>query len=213
MLVSRRSLIRSSALTLLGGASPELLALATKLVPTLGQTSGPFYPVRRPLDQDGDLTIVRGRRGRARGQIINVVGRVLNPDGRPVPFASIDLWQANAAGRYAHPADSNPAPLDPEFQGSARLKADGNGFYRFRTIKPGRYPGRVPHIHLAVSERSRRVTTQMYFPGEPGNRQDGVLSQIPRGPLRDRLIARAVRPLEDDRGATAFQWDIVLHGG
>ena len=210
MLVSRRSLIRSGALTLVGGASSELFASAARLAPTAHQTMGPFYPVRRPLDQDGDLTIVRGRRGRARGRVINVVGRVLNPDGRPVPFASIDLWQANAAGRYAHPADSNPALLDPEFQGSARLRADGNGFYRFRTIKPGRYPGRVPHIHLAVSARSRRVTTQMYFPGEPGNHDDGVLSAIPRGPLRDRLIARWVRPLTDDRGAAAFEWDVVL---
>ena len=208
MLVSRRCLIRSGALSLLGGASSELFALAPKLPRTTHQTEGPFYPVQRPLDQDFDLTNVRGRRGRARGEIINVVGRVLDPDGRPVPFASIDLWQANAAGRYAHPADTNPAPLDPDFQGSAKLKADGNGFYRFRTIKPGRYPGRVPHLHLAISQASRRVTTQMYFPAEVG--ADSVLGRVPRGPLRDRLIARAVRPLGDDRAAAAFQWDIVL---
>ncbi len=213
MLVSRRSLIRSGALTLVGGASTNAFGLAARLAPTVHQTVGPFYPVGRPLDQDSDLTIVRGRRGRARGQVIDVVGRVLNPDGRPVPFAFIDLWQANAAGRYAHPADSNPAPLDPDFQGSARLKADGNGFYRFRTIKPGRYPGRVPHLHLAISGESRRVTTQMYFPGEAGNHEDGVLGRIPRGPLRDRLIATAVRPLSDDRGAATFRWDVVLRVG
>lgn len=109
MLVSRRSLIRSGALTLVGGASSQALALAARLAPTVHQTVGPFYPVRRPLDQDSDLTIVRGRRGRARGQIINVVGRVLNPDGRPVPFASLDLWQANAVG--ATPIQPIPIPL------------------------------------------------------------------------------------------------------
>jgi len=213
MLVSRRSLIRSGTITLIGSASSGLLASAIKLTPTLAQTSGPFYPTERPLDQDADLTIVRGRRGLARGQIINVVGRVLNLDGRPVPFASIDLWQANAAGRYAHPIDRNPAPLDPNFQGSAKLKADGNGLYRFRTIKPGRYPGRVPHIHVAVSGDTQRVVTQMYFAGEAGNHDDGVLRRIPNGPLRERLIARSIRPLKQDPAAAAYHWDIVLKGG
>jgi len=213
MLLSRRSLIRSGALTLVGGASSCVLASAVKLAPTVSQAIGPFYPVARPLDQDADLTMIRGRRDRARGQVINVVGRVLDPDGRPVPFAAIDLWQANAAGRYAHPGDGNPAPLDPGFQGSARLKADGNGFYRFRTVKPGPYPGRVPHLHLDISRQSRRVVTQMYFPAEAGNHDDVLLRRIPRGPLRDRLIARPVSPLKDDRNAAAFEWDVVLGTG
>jgi protocatechuate 3,4-dioxygenase beta subunit len=186
-------------------------AVQAELAPTVNQTIGPFYPVARALDQDADLTIVRGRRGRAKGQIIEVVGRVLDPSGRPVPNARMDLWQANAAGRYAHPGDDNPAPLDPDFQGSAIFAADADGRFRFRTIKPGPYPGRVPHLHLDVIGRTQRVITQMYFPNEPGNQQDGVLSSIPDGRLRDRLIARTSN--RRGGGALMFEWDVVLETG
>ena len=139
MLISRRRMLAAGGAGLTGLVAAAPLRAAEQLAFTVNQTIGPFYPVERPLDQDADLTIVRGRRGAAKGQVIEVSGRVLDPDGRPIPGARIDLWQANAAGRYAHPGDKNPAPLDPEFQGSARLVADGEGRYRFRTILPGAY--------------------------------------------------------------------------
>jgi protocatechuate 3,4-dioxygenase, beta subunit len=182
---------------------------AAKLPYTVNQTIGPFYPVSRPLDQDADLTIVRGRRGRPKGQVIEVVGRVLDLDGRPVPGAKLDLWQANAAGRYSHPADQNPAPLDPDFQGSARFQADKEGRYRFRTIRPGRYPGRVAHIHLDITGREQRVITQMYFADEQGNEEDSVLSRIPAGRLRQALIAQPIT----GSAVQTFGWDIVLGAG
>lgn len=213
MLLTRRSLVVCGASALAGVASGRALGASGKLVPTVAQTIGPFYPVARPLDQDADLTIVRGRRGRAKGKVIEVFGRVLDPDGRPVPHAKLDLWQANAAGRYAHRADDNPAPLDPDFQGSATFNADSDGRFRFRTIEPGVYPGRVRHLHLDVTGREQRVITQMYFPGEPGNAADSLLSRIPAGPLRERLIARAASPVDKSGVAATFQWEVVLEAG
>lgn len=212
MLLTRRSLVVCGASALAGLASARAVGARGKLVPTVAQTIGPFYPVVRPLDQDADLTIVRGRRGRAKGDVIEVFGRVLNLEGRPVPHAKIDLWQANAAGRYAHRADDNPAPLDPDFQGSASFTADADGLFRFRTIKPGIYPGRVRHIHLDVTGREQRVITQMYFPGEP-NEADTLLSRIPAGPLRERLIARASNPIGQAGAVPTFEWDVVLETG
>lgn len=213
MNLSRRSVVTGGACTLAALVAGRALATQGKLAPTLPQTMGPFYPVARRLDQDADLTLVRGRQGRARGEIINVFGRVLDFDGRPIPNAKLDLWQANAAGRYAHPGDNNSAPLDSEFQGAALFSADAEGRFRFRTVKPGRYPGRVPHLHFAVSGGRQRVVTQMYFPDEAGNQDDDVLKRIPAGPLRDRLIARSSSPIRDDASITAFQWDVVLAPG
>ena len=154
-----------------GGAgvpfSPKLAAAEATLQRTPDQILGPFYPLSG-LPQTSDLTRVSGRSGRAEGQVLNVIGRVLNLAGEPVRNAKVEVWQANAYGRYTHPSDPNPAPLDPNFEGSAVLTTDSQGRYRFKTIKPAAYPAgpdrmRPAHIHFQVSGRQDKIVTQMYF--------------------------------------------------
>src|SRR5580765_3939893 len=154
--LSRRQLLAASAA--LGGLSLcGRLPLAIAQMPlrhTPEQDLGPFYPVLKSVDRGADLTAVHGKPGRAQGQVVYVVGRVLNVRGEPVPGARVEIWQANSAGRYIHPSDTNPAPVDPSFEGYAVQITDAEGRYRFKTIKPGAYPTgigdwtRSPHIHF-----------------------------------------------------------------
>ena len=177
---------------------------------------GPFYPLTKPLDRDADLTRVRGRKGQAAGQIVDVRGRILNRNGDPVRNARVEIWQANSHGRYAHPSDPNTAaPLDPNFQGFAVQSTDSEGRYRFRTIKPGPYPAqggarmRAPHLHFDVQGRQDRKVTQMFFPGDPLNIQDRLLLDVPRH--RDTLIATLAPNADGD--AMIVTWDITLAKG
>ena len=188
---------------------------AVLAVPTAAQELGPFYPVVRPLDQDHDLTRTKGSGGVAKGQVIDVFGKVTDATGRPVPRAKLDVWQANAAGRYMHPGDTHDAPLDPNFQGSAVILADEQGNYRFRTIMPGTYPigggkMRTRHIHVDVTGRSERLTTQMYFAGEALNDSDIL---FPFADPKQSVLARAMGPVGDDPGALGWNWDIVMAVG
>jgi protocatechuate 3,4-dioxygenase beta subunit len=139
-------------------APPHARAIFGRLEPTPQEIVGPFYPIAKPADSDADLTLLADRKSRAAGQIIEISGRVVDLAGRPVPRAALEIWQANAAGRYAHPSDDNPAPLDPNFQGYARLATDSAGEYRIVMVKPGAYPGgrrgmRTPHVHFDLSGR------------------------------------------------------------
>lgn len=167
----------------LAGAGIAAAARAAPAAPrfaTAPQMLGPYYPVVRPLIRTPISRVSEGRRERARATIINLVGRVLDRSGRPVPGARIDVWQANAAGRYGHPGDSDcSGPLDRSFQGSAVMTADAEGCYRLRTIKPGACGSPTPDIHFDVTGGTQRLVTQMYFPGEAANASDGLLSQIP----------------------------------
>ena len=182
---------------------------------TPNQILGPFYPMR-PLDQNADLTRVPRRPGRAEGQVLNVMGRVLNVKGEPVRNATVEVWQANAHGRYTHPSDPNPAPLDPNFEGSAILATDSDGRYQFKTIKPAAYPTgpntmRPAHIHFQVSGRQDRLVTQMYFEGDPHNSADRILQSAGRTEL---LIAKLLPPtpeMEPESNLAVF--DIVLNAG
>ncbi len=207
MAVSRR--------TALVGISSTLVLLNTRagaqLKPTSTVDIGPFYPVRRPRDEDSDLTLIKGR-NRAQGQVIEVTGRVLDRSGRAVPAARVEIWQANALGRYDHPGDENPAALDPNFQGFGKLKTDRLGRFRFLSIKPGAYPDgegspRPPHIHVDAAGEATRIVTQMLFPNEPLNALDDVL----KGYDLSRLTAAAAGKSTD--GAQRFVWDIVLYNG
>ena len=209
---SRRHLLWGAA-----GALATPLALAQAPAPNRRETAedalGPFYPLQLPRDQDADLTQVAGRKGRAQGPVLHVSGRVVNPRGEPVAGAVLEIWQANAAGRYAHPGDTNAAPLDPNFQGYARLKTGSDGSYRFKTVQPGLYGERTRHIHFDVRGKASRLITQMYFEGEPRNETDGLLKlQTPedRVTLMCRPGGAAGQP---EPGALAMTWDIVLAFG
>jgi protocatechuate 3,4-dioxygenase, beta subunit len=192
-------------------------ALAQVFKPTPGQILGPFYPVLKPLDQDADLTTIAGKEGRAQGQVLHVMGRVLNLQGQPVEGTRVEIWQANTHGRYNHPSDTNPAPLDPNFEGFAVLTTDAEGRYRFKTIKPGAYPAgpdliRPPHIHFEVTGKINRLVTQMYFAGEPLNDKDPFLQGA--GANKGGLIVNLRPPtpeLEPD--SLLAVWDIVLDKG
>lgn len=155
------------------------------------------------------------------GQLILVRLTIVDEDGAPVPGTMIEMWQANSAGRYVHPNDSDHAPIDPRFYGAARVLADAGGRIEIRTIKPGAYPvpdtgkwWRPPHIHFSVWGRIwlSRLVTQMYFPGEPLNAQDRILNAVPDAAARERLVARALPPTEGPDDALVFEHRIVVRG-
>lgn len=208
---TRRQLIGWGAGALLAGS----VARAWATPPTEEMTIGPFYPVMRPLDQDGDLTVVGGNRIAAKGKIVHLAGRVLRPDGSPAPGARIEIWQANSVGRYAHPADTSTPPIDAGFQGFGVQSADAEGRYRFKTIMPGAYTipdgrTRAPHIHFDVQGRATRIITQMFFPGEPLNGGDFLFKEA-RNPAS--LIAHRLAVKPDGAEAVLLNWDIVLNSG
>jgi len=214
--LGRRDILKMSALV--GIASVVSTKFAFAQVPagrTPDQILGPFYPLK-PLGRDADLTRVPGRPGRAQGQVLNVIGRVLNLKGEPVRNANIEVWQANARGRYTHPSDTNPAPLDPNFEGAAALTADAGGRYRFTTIKPAAYPAgpnsmRPAHIHFQVSGRQDRLVTQMYFEGDPYNATDRFLQTAGRTELLVTKVLPPTAELEPESKLVMF--DIVLNVG
>ena len=197
--------------------SGRLAAFAEALKPTPGEILGPFYPVIKRVDQGADLTVIAGKPGRAAGEVIHVMGRVLNVEGQPVRGARVELWQANAQGRYAHASDKNPAPLDPNFEGFAVQTTDAEGRYRFKTIKPGAYPAtgnwvRPPHLHFDVTGKVNRLVTQMYFPGESLNDTDLLLQKLRAN--RDGAIAKVLPPTADvEPDSRLVVWDIVLDKG
>lgn len=187
---------------------------AELLQPTPQETFGPFFPVHTPPYHEYDLTRMPGHPTRALGQMIEVSGRVLGVDGTPVKGAGLEIWQANAAGRYAHPMDKNPAPLDPNFQGVALLRTTAEGRYRILTIKPGAYPYpgggmRTPHIHFDVSSDDYRLVAQMYFPGEALNEKDPLMSTMPAR-RRDPALTICESVESREPGILRFEWDIVL---
>jgi len=182
--------------------------MAAKLIPTPGQTVGPFFALGLDRPEWSDLT-----RNHPEGTRIVIAGRVLDGDGAPVPDALIELWQANAAGRYDHVADDQAdKQLDPNFLGYGRVATDAQGRFQITTIKPGPVPGRgnalqAPHINLAFFARGllRQLHTRIYFADEPGNAADPLLAAIDDHAARQSLIAR-----HGDGGT--YRFDIILQG-
>jgi protocatechuate 3,4-dioxygenase beta subunit len=184
------------------------------LLPTGQETLGPFFPVRIPPVHDQDITHYPGKTGRAKGQIIELTGRVMDVKGNPLPNAQMLIWQANAAGRYVNPVDTNTAPIDPNFLGVTSFGVDARGHYRLRTVKPGAYPEpsgtmRTPHIHFDVTNADYRLVAQMYFPGEALNEHDLLLSTLAsRHRKPEDAICKPGKTSEPN--VLAFEWNIVL---
>lgn len=186
---------------------------------TLSELTGPTEQARRLSLTGGDIA---GRGAdRAIGQLIQVRLRIVDEDGTSVAGAMVEMWQANAAGRYLHPNDDDHAPVDPHFRGAARVLTDETGAIEIRTVKPGAYPvldtggwWRPPHIHFSVWGKLwlSRLVTQMFFPGEPLNNQDHILQAVPNAEAREELIARAVPTTEGPEDALAFEHRIVVRG-
>jgi protocatechuate 3,4-dioxygenase beta subunit len=190
-----------------------------RLPETLSDLNAPVYGWWPIGEADTDLT--RHHASEPQGERIIVAGRVLDEDARPIPGALIELWQANAAGRYRHQRDDHPAPLDPNFTGAGRAITDSEGRYRFTTIKPGAYPWRnhdnawrPAHIHFSVfgQDFRTRLVTQMYFPGDPLFAYDPMLLSIHDEAARQRLVSRFDLSLTKPEWALGYAFDIVVRG-
>ncbi len=215
-----------------GGVHPPLqspayastLLRAPRLAPVplpqgLTEVTGPLLGEGRVTDADADLT--RQSDGDPIGQRIVVQGRVLDGDGRPVPRTLVEIWQANAAGRYRHDRDQWPAPLDPHFAGAGRTVTDEQGRYRFTTVRPGAYPWgnhhnawRPAHIHFSLFGRAftQRLVTQMYFPDDPLFAHDPIFQAVTDPEARRRLVAGFSLAESVPSWALAYVFDIVLRG-
>ncbi|MGD9959437.1 protocatechuate 3,4-dioxygenase subunit beta [Nocardioides sp.] len=189
-------------------ADPETIELAA-----------PCFGHRDVGSLEADLTIQHS--GEPLGERIIVTGRVVDGDGLPVRHQLVEIWQANAAGRYLHQRDQHPAPLDPHFTGTGRTLTDGDGNYTFTSIKPGPYPWknhlnawRPAHIHFSLfgTAFTQRMITQMYFPGDPLFALDPIYQAIVDPAARERLVATYDHDVTQPEWATGYRWDIVLTG-
>jgi protocatechuate 3,4-dioxygenase beta subunit len=199
--------------------SPALELVEVPL--TISELTGPGPSMSRVASEDADMTRNAGTGGEAIGQRIIVTGRVLDERGNPQPNALVEVWQANASGRYIHKNDQWPGPLDPNFLGIGRCLTDGEGYYRFLTVRPGVYPWknhynawRPAHIHFSLFGPSlvSRLVTQMYFPDDPVLSIDPITSSIPNDESRERLISQYDHDVTEPEWALGYRWDIVLHG-
>jgi len=186
---------------------------------TLSEVTGPVFGHQDIGETDNDLT--RQHVAAPQGERIIVTGRVLDDDARPIPHTLVEIWQANAAGRYLHADDNHAAPLDPNFTGAGRTLTDANGVYRFVTIKPGAYPWRnhdnawrPAHIHFSLFGNAfvTRLVTQMYFPGDPLFPLDPISQSVPDAKARERLIAAFDLGTTEPEWALGYRFDIVLRG-
>ncbi len=191
---------------------------ALRIPHTVTEMTGPIFAASR-LAPMSDLSMINGQS--AQGERIIVRGRVTDEDDRPIPHTMIEIWQANAAGRYDHPGDQHDAPLDPNFHGSGRIFCNNDGWYQFTTIKPGAYPWRnhhnawrPNHIHYSLfgTGFGQRIVTQMYFPGDPLLALDPVYRSVPDQGARDRLVAAFDIEVTAPEWALGYRFDFVLRG-
>jgi protocatechuate 3,4-dioxygenase beta subunit len=205
-------------------ASTRQRAPSKPLIPleqTLSELTGPLYGHDAVTPLDADLTANARRNGEPLGERIIVFGRVLDEDGRAVRDSLVEVWQANAAGRYIHVVDQHDAPIDPNFTGAGRCITDGEGRYRFVSVRPGEYPWRnhhnawrPAHIHFSLFGPSiaTRLVTQMFFPGDPLLPLDPIFNGVPDPQARQRLVSRFSIEETRPEWALAYEFDIVLRG-
>ncbi|MBM4796459.1 protocatechuate 3,4-dioxygenase subunit beta [Streptomyces sioyaensis] len=193
--------------------------LVTVQDPEGAELSGPAFGLTDVTELDADLT--RQHTGEPLGERITVTGRVLDRGGRPVRGQLVEIWQANASGRYAHQRDRHRAPLDPHFTGVGRCLTDAQGQYAFTTVRPGAYPWRnhhnawrPAHIHFSLfgTAFTQRLVTQMYFPGDPLFPYDPILQSVTDPAARARLVATYDHDLSVPEWSLGYRWDIVLDG-
>ncbi|MEM1227236.1 MAG: protocatechuate 3,4-dioxygenase [Planctomycetota bacterium] len=186
--------------------------LAESLAETARLTEGPFYPDRLPLDTDNDLLIINESITPAVGEITHLSGRVLTASGSPVSNVTVEIWQVDANAVYLHSRSAGAGHRDSHFQGFGRFLTDSKGRYYFRTVKPVPYPGRTPHIHVAVNRGDRRLlTTQLLIAGHPGNARDGVFRRLQDPVARKSVLANFERVAESKIVEWATTFDIVLN--
>ncbi len=188
---------------------------------TLSDLTGPRFGHDTVSELDADLTVNGRVNGEPLGERIIVTGRLTDENNRPIPNALIEIWQANAAGRYLHKRELHDAPLDPNFNGGGRILTNDKGEYRFVTIKPGAYPWgnhynawRPAHIHFSVFGTNflSRLVTQMYFPGDPLQPLDPIFNAMPNDAAKQTLIAAYDHDVTQADWALGYRWDIVLGG-
>jgi protocatechuate 3,4-dioxygenase beta subunit len=190
-----------------------------RVAPSPLDGAAPAFPKHFVKDAEADLTT--WGKGAPLGEKMVLVGRVLDEDGRPVRGALVEVWQANASGRYAHPVDDHDAPLDPNFYGKGQVLTDDEGRYRIVTIKPGAYPWqnhpfawRPAHIHFSLfgNAYAQRLITQMFFPGDPLLPIDPIFNSVPDEAARQRMIAKLALEHGVEGIALGYHFDIVLRG-
>ncbi|AOT06904.1 protocatechuate 3,4-dioxygenase [Pseudoalteromonas luteoviolacea] len=203
---NRRHFIRNLTLGSLAGLVGTQVHARTV---TPREMEGPYYPITPQKDKDADLTQVTGKKGKAKGTVIEIFGQVFDTDGNALEDVTVDLWQANSYGKYHHPHDNSDAPIDEHFQAWAIIQTKAQGHFRFKTVLPGAYPlnaaqQRTPHVHLKISKRGyHSLLTQMYFPEHPLNQSDGLFNS-------KTAEQQALMTAKKTTVANQYRYDIVL---
>jgi protocatechuate 3,4-dioxygenase beta subunit len=214
-MITRRSFVRAAGLAAAFFSAPGAFAeelTRAMLRRTAWVTEGPFYPDKLPLDSDNDLIVVSDSITPAVGEITHVAGRILDASGDPIRNAVVEIWQVDHNAIYLAERGAGRTDFDPNFQGFGRFQTGSSGEYRFRTIKPVAYPGRLaPHIHFKIKAPGREPwTTQLYIKGYPDNLRDGIYRRIGDAKARES-VTMDFAPLKDSRiGELAAKFDIVL---
>jgi len=211
MIEGRRQLLRAGLAAFAAGPLWARGAFADDLTKTPKQMEGPFYPTKLPLDTDNDLLIINDGITPAVGEITHLTGRILSPAGEPIRNALVEIWQVDANAAYLHEGSSNAEKRDAHFQGFGRFMTGRTGEYYFRTIKPVPYPGRCPHIHVAVKIKGReKWTTQCYVKGHPGNEKDGIWRSVTDPKQREAITVDFAAIPDSKIGELAAKFDVVL---
>lgn len=206
---TRRSFLQQGTGAMAALATTPLWAAELPKTPEM--TEGPFYPDKLPLDTDNDLVLINDSNAAAVGEITHLTGKVLGPDGDPIRSAFVEIWQVDKHGAYLHSGSDNRDQADKNFQGYGRCLTDREGRYYFRTIKPVPYPGRTPHIHVAVNHNGKRLlTSQLFVAGHPQNERDFLLQRVRDPAVRKSILVEFKKLPKSKIGELAANFDVVL---